>query len=222
MAYFILLKKDQKTAEHLVRIFAHEIWRFYGILTDIISDCDSRFTSTEWKQFLGILGVRPQISMSFHPQTDGQTERINQMIEAYLRSFINYEMDKWVRLLPMAEFAYNNSTTQATSMSPFFANYGRHPGYTNPSTTPMNDNTQEGYINHIVSVQGLVTRNLKATQERMKKYADLKHKDAPEFKIGDLIMLDGRHIQTRWPKEKLDHKKHGPFTIEKVVLPTAM
>jgi hypothetical protein len=105
MAHFIPLKKEQKTAEHLVRIFACEIWRFHGIPTDIISDRDSRFTSTEWKQFLGILGVRPRMSMSFHPQIDGQTERINQTIEAYLRSFINYEMDNWVGLLPMAEFA---------------------------------------------------------------------------------------------------------------------
>jgi hypothetical protein len=57
MAHFIPLKKEQKTAEHLVKIFAREIWRFHGIPTDIISDRDSRFTSTEWKQFLGILGV---------------------------------------------------------------------------------------------------------------------------------------------------------------------
>jgi hypothetical protein len=56
----------------------------------------------------------------------------------------------------------------------------------------------------------------------MKKYADLKHKDAPEFTIGDLVMLDGRHIQTRWPKDKLDHKKHSPFAIEKVISPIAM
>jgi hypothetical protein len=68
----------------------------------------------------------------------------------------------------------------------------------------------------------LVIRNLKATQERMKKYADLKHKDTPEFKIGDLVMLDGRHIQTRRLKDKLDHKKHSPFTIEKEVSPIAM
>jgi hypothetical protein len=86
----------------------------------------------------------------------------------------------------------------------------------------MNNDTQEGYINHIVLVQGLVTRNLKATQERMKKYADLKCKDTPEFKIRDLVMVDGRHIQTRQLKDKLDHKKHGPFTIEKVVLLIAM
>jgi hypothetical protein len=162
------------------------------------------------------------MSTSFHPQTDGQTERINQTIETYLRSFINYEMDNWVRLLPMAEFAYNNSVTQATGMSPFFANYGRHPGCINPSSIPMSDDTQEGYINHLISVQGLVTRNLKATQERMKKYADLKRKDAPEFNIGDLVMLNRRHIQTRWLKDKLDHKKHGPFAIEKVVSLTAM
>jgi hypothetical protein len=107
-------------------------------------------------------------------------------------------------------------------MSPFFANYGHHLGCTNPSTTPTNDDTQEGYINHIVSVQGLVTRNLKATQERMKKYTDLKYKDAPEFKIGDLVMLDRIHIQARWLKDKLNHKKHGPFAIEKVISPTAM
>jgi hypothetical protein len=162
------------------------------------------------------------MSTSFHPQADGQTERINQTIKAYLRSFINYEMDNWFRLLPMAEFAYNNSVTEATGMSPFFANYGQHLGYTNPSTMPMSNNTQQGYINHLVSVQGLVTRNLKATQERMKRYADLKRKDAPEFKIRNLVMLDRRHIQTRWPKDKLDHKKHSPFTIEKVMLLTAI
>jgi hypothetical protein len=60
MAHFIPLHKDQKTAEHLVKIFAREIWRFHGIPTDIISDRDSRFTSMEWKQFLGILGISPR------------------------------------------------------------------------------------------------------------------------------------------------------------------
>jgi hypothetical protein len=131
-------------------------------------------------------------------------------------------MNNWVRLLPIAEFAYNTLITQATGMSPFFANYGQYPGCTNPSTMPMNDNTQDRYINHIISVQGIVTRNLKATQERMKKYADLKCKDAPEFKIGNLVILGGRHIPTRWPKDKLNLRKHSPFTIEKAVSLTAI
>jgi hypothetical protein len=78
------------------------------------------------------------------------------------------------------------------------------------------------YIHYLLSIQELVKKNLKTTQERMKKYADLKRKDAPEYKVGDLVMLDGRNIQTGRPKDKLDHKKHGPFAIEKVVSPTAM
>jgi hypothetical protein len=79
-------------------------------------------------------------------------ERINQTIEAYLRSFINYEMGNWVGLLPMAGFAYNNSVRQATSISPFYDNYGRHPGSTNPGSMPNSDDNEVGYINHLVSV----------------------------------------------------------------------
>jgi len=67
------------------------------------------------------------MSTAFHPQTDGQTERLNQTIEAYLETFICKEQNDWVRLLPMAEFTYNNSTTTGNGMSPFYANYGFHP-----------------------------------------------------------------------------------------------
>jgi hypothetical protein len=67
----------------------------------------------------------------------------------------------------------------------------------NPGSMPNCEDNEVGYINYLLSIQGLVTRNLKATQERMKKYADLKCKDAPEYKVRDLVMLDGRNIQTR-------------------------
>jgi len=70
----------------------------------------------------------------FHPQTDGQTERLNQMIKTYLRAFVSKEQDDWVGLLPMAEFAYNNLTTRGNGMSPFYANYGFHPAAINPAS----------------------------------------------------------------------------------------
>jgi len=72
MAHFVPLK--EKTAADLAVIFAREIWRHHGIPTDIVSDRDSRFTSETWKEFLGLLGIRPRMSTAFHPQTDGQTE----------------------------------------------------------------------------------------------------------------------------------------------------
>jgi len=117
MAHFLLLRKEGKKAADLAVIFAREIWKFYGLPTDIVSDRDSHFTSETWKEFLRLSGIQPRMSTAFHPQTDGQTERLNQMIEAYLRAFVSQEQDDWVRLVPMAEFAYNNSITTGNGMS---------------------------------------------------------------------------------------------------------
>jgi len=79
------------------------------------------------------------MSTAFHPQTDGKTERLNQTIEAYLRAFVAKDQDDWVNLLPMAEFAYNNSVTTGNGMSPFYANYGFHPVATDlASMEPLN------------------------------------------------------------------------------------
>jgi len=93
MAHFLPLQKDGKTTADLAIIFAREIWKHHGLPTDIVSDRDSRFTSEVWKEFLRLLEIRPRMSTGFHPQTDGQTERLNQTIEAYLRAFVSREQD---------------------------------------------------------------------------------------------------------------------------------
>lgn len=80
MAHFIPLPKDDTTAADLAKTFAHEIWRFHGIPSDIVSDMDLRFTSGTWKDLIGLLGIRPCKSTSFHPETDRQMERLNQII----------------------------------------------------------------------------------------------------------------------------------------------
>jgi hypothetical protein len=91
MAHFIPLKKMDKKAEDLETIFAREIWRLGRILADIISDRDSRFTSKFWMSLIVTLGIRPRMSTAFHPQTDDQTECVNQMSETFLQSFINLQ-----------------------------------------------------------------------------------------------------------------------------------
>jgi hypothetical protein len=70
MAHLIPLQKDGKTTEDLARIFTREIWKLHGLPTDIVSDRDSRFTSTTWKAFIGTLAIKPRISTAFYPQTD--------------------------------------------------------------------------------------------------------------------------------------------------------
>jgi transposase InsO family protein len=127
MVHFIPLMKNEKRAENLTLVFAHEIWRLHAISTDIVSDRDSQFSSKFWNAFLIAIGVKLRTSTAFHPETDGQTERVNQTIKAFLRVFVNLEMNDSVELMPMAEFAYNNSRTTTTGHSPFYANYGFNP-----------------------------------------------------------------------------------------------
>ncbi|KAI0990791.1 hypothetical protein K3495_g17396, partial [Podosphaera aphanis] len=70
------------------------------------------------------------MSTAFHPETDGQTERFNAVMEQYLRSYVSYQQDDWVKWLPMAEFAANNQISTSTQATPFFGNYGFHPRFT--------------------------------------------------------------------------------------------
>ena len=85
------------------------------------------FTSHFWRRLLELCGIQANSSTAFHPQTDGQTERLNSVLEQYLRIYTDYQQSDWASLLPLAEFSYNNSRHSATTISPFFANYGFHP-----------------------------------------------------------------------------------------------
>ena len=69
-------------------------------------------------------------TLGYHPEGDGQTERMNQTLEQYLRVYCNYQQDNWSKLLPLAEFAYNNTPSATTGVSPFFTNKGYHPNIT--------------------------------------------------------------------------------------------
>jgi len=127
MAHFVPLKSDAKKAPNLARIFLREVWSLHGLPSTIVSDRDTRFTSRFWETITSILKIKRGMSTAFHPQTDGQTERVNQSIEPYLRMFCNYESNNWSEMLPMGEYAYNNSLTMATGLSPFYTNYDFHP-----------------------------------------------------------------------------------------------
>ena len=222
MAHFLPLRKEGKTAADLAVVFAREIWRHHRLPTDIVSDRDSQFTSEVWQEFLRLSGIRPRMSTAFHPQTDGQTERLNQTIEAYLRVFVQHEQNDWVSLLPMAEFAYNNSVTIGNGMTPIFANYGFHPAAVDPPTEEPLNPASTIYAHWMQTVFNESRRGLEAAQERMCRYTDPERKTPPVYQVGDLVILSGRNIKTRRPTRKLDHKNHGPFQIEKIISPLAV
>ena len=128
MAHFIPMVTGEKSpAKDLTITFAREIWRLHGLRSDIVSVRGSVFFSDFWKELMEHLGVDMNLSTAFHPQTDGQTESVNQVLEGYLRHYSNFQQDDWAELLPLAEHAYNTATSESMKVSPFFANYGFNP-----------------------------------------------------------------------------------------------
>jgi hypothetical protein len=106
---------ESSNAEQLADTVIRVLVSHFGMPEQWITDRDKLFTSTFWKSLMGKLGVHHKMSTSFHPQTDGQTERVNQIVEQYIRCFTDYGQTNWVKLLPMAQFAYNKLITSQYS-----------------------------------------------------------------------------------------------------------
>ena len=114
------------TAPALAKIILNVIVWHYGLPNSIVSDCSSVFTSKFYSSLYYFLSIKQILSTAFHSPTDGQPERQNNTIKAYLRAFVNFEQNNWARLLPMVEFVYNNAKNANMGYKPFKLNCGYH------------------------------------------------------------------------------------------------
>jgi len=117
------------TAEELGTLFCDRVFRYHRLPETIVSDRELPFASHFWKHQCSYLKIDAQLSTAFHPQTDGQTERVNAVVEQHLHAYVMYLQDDWANFLFLAEFAGNNQVSDTTTMSPFFTNFGFHPRY---------------------------------------------------------------------------------------------
>ena len=222
MAHFIPCTTSISASE-TADLFYRHVFRLHGMPQDIISDRGPQFVSHFWKQFFKLLQVEIKLSSAFHPQTDGQTERVNQILEQYLRCFINYQQDNWYEFLPLAEFAYNNSMHSSTLQSPFYINYGFHPRFS-PALVPVQVSqvpAAEDKIAQLTQIQDTLVQTLSHAQEKYKYHADKARMESPVYKPGDKVWLLRYHIQTSRPNKKLDFKRLGPFSVLKQINPVA-
>ena len=219
MAHFIPTTTTV-TAEGIASLFFEHVFTKHGTPVDIVSDRGSKFTSQFFTSLGELLGIKLNFSTPYHPQTDGQTERVNQSLEQYLRFYVNYNQDNWAKLLPLAEFAYNNSPHSSTKLSPFFANMGFHPNLSVVnSSVPSPLVTQQGA--QLQDIQEYLKNELAIAQEQYKLHADKNRLPAPNFKVGDLVWLSTKNIHTTRPSKKLDSRRIGPFPIISKVSPLA-
>jgi len=211
MAHFTVTNSNI-TAEGTADLYLKNIFKGPGLPEDIVSDRGSQFVAKFTRRLLELVGVKGNRSTAYHPQSDGQTEWMNQTME-------QYHQDDWSQLLPLAEFVYNNAKSASTGVSPFYANYGYHPratlkivpdkGRENPAA--------EAYIDHIRRAYEKLRTTLDRAQARDKREFDKNVVPGPEFKVGDLVWLNRQNIEMIRPSQKLDQRRLGPFEIVEVV-----
>ncbi|MBW0502359.1 hypothetical protein O181_042074 [Austropuccinia psidii MF-1] len=162
-----------------------------------------------------ILKISTDLSTAYHPETDGQTERVNQILEQYLRMYVSYHQDYWNTWLPLAEFAYNNSDHSSTTQSPVFTVYGRDPPF---DSVHITKDTPAGRLStKIQSVQKDFKRELEVAINQFKRYADKSRASPPVFNAGDMVWLSSKNIKSVRPTKKLSERWLDPFPILKKV-----
>jgi hypothetical protein len=210
------------TASQTAHLFFKEVVRLHGVPAAIISDRDPRFTSKFWQQLWKQFGTQLKMSTSYHPQTDGQTERTNRTVEQMLRPFVNNNANDWDRHLPAVEMAINSSKQSSTGQTPFQLNYGRDISL--PLDIALRSAIQQsevpGAAELIQQWQSNITaarESMQIAQQRQKQEAD-KHRREVHYKVGDRVMLNN----SDWLKSgrKLLPKYWGPFKV--IAVPSAV
>jgi hypothetical protein len=215
VAHFIPVKTTYHGPK-LAELYMERIVCLHGVPKKIVSDRGSQFTSHFWKAVHESLGTKLNFSTAYHPQTDGQTERTNQVLEDMLRACALQYGTSWDKSLPYAEFSYNNSYQQSLKMAPFEALYGRK------CRTPLFwDQTGESQVfgtdvlRNAEDQVRVIRENLRVAQSRQKSYADNRRRDLV-FEVGDYVYLKVspmRSVKRFNMKGKLAPRYVGPFKV---------
>lgn len=226
MRHYIPCRKDGNTKDQAL-LFIRDVWKLHGLPESIVSDRGSTFVNAFWDAICSQLRIQVSLSTAYHPESDGQTEIANSFLEQYLRQYVNFAQDDWVKWLPLAEFAANNATSSSTNMTPFFANYAFHPRMSFSPPRPVaigasqhiRTQHQDGidFVKKMNDIFDVLHDNLQTTQISQEEQANANRQPHPAYRPGDEVYLDSRNITSSRPIKKLDNKFYGPYKIEKVL-----
>jgi len=200
-----------------ILVFRNNVWKRHGLPESIISDWGPQFAAGIMQELNKMLGIESKLSTAFHPQTDGQTERVNQELEQYLRMFIDHRQKQWPEWLGTAEFTYNNKVHLSTRTSPFKTNYRQDPRMGFEGKKKGKYMGAEKFVEKMKEIQEEAKAALGKAQEDMKKYANRRGSEVDEYKVGDLVMLstkDLKYQMVRRRTEKLTERFVGPYKIQ--------
>jgi hypothetical protein len=206
----IPMAKTDGAKESAIKLVDEWICSGKGIPEVIVSDRDARFTATLWKEMVNRMQIQMVMSTARHQQTNGQSEHTVKMAKSCLRAFANYKGKNWLEMIPLIEYALNNSITSATGFSPFALAYGLNPD----KVLPMMDADLQSEIQERIRVAQV---KLARQQDKMEAQANLTRSIPIPIKPGERALLKRDGIQ--WPADtqadkKLLSKYLGPFTVK--------
>src|SRR6266536_63615 len=213
--------RDTITAKELVPVFLMHVARHVGLPDSIVTDCGPQFISDFWNEVCKRLKIKVKLSTANHPQTDGQTEIVNQYFDQRLRPYINYYQDDWDKWVAMFDYQQAALWHETTGQSPFMTEKGYEPRTSFDWDTPVSAHTPKERLNQ-EEAKALVTR-LHESWERaksgmthsQKRYAIQanKHRRAINFRVGDKVWVSTKHWTTDRPSKKLANQMDGPYEI---------
>jgi hypothetical protein len=185
----------------------------------LISDRGTVWNSKFSRAVFNNYGVELNLNSPYHPETDGQTERMNRLLEDMLRHYISPTQNDWNEWLPLLQFATNNSWQESIQSTPFFLNTGAHP--VNPSTAPLHPDWSAPGATNLAKQIHIALRNsrvcMRSAQQRQKIYADQRRRHATSHP-GELVLLQAKNFRFTAPgKKKLFPKFIGPFTVIRMI-----
>uniref|UniRef100_A0A670J9K7 Gypsy retrotransposon integrase-like protein 1 n=1 Tax=Podarcis muralis TaxID=64176 RepID=A0A670J9K7_PODMU len=183
------------SAEETAKLFVEHVFRLHGAPLRIVSDRGRNFTSRFWRKLMSLLDVEVSFSTARHPETNGQAERANSILQQYLRCYVDDRENDWVDKLALAEFAYNNAEHVSTGMSPFMANYGCHPrAFPGEGAGRWSVPAAEEFVEEMEALHQQLKLNLERAKEEYKRQADKHRREGETIRVGDQVWLSTRGL----------------------------
>ena len=211
--------KTSINATEFAQLYIDTVVKHHGMTTKMVSDRDARFTGHFLRELTTLMGTKQALSTAFHPQTDGQTERMNRVVEDMIRHYVGPYHDDWDRSLSLVEFAINNAWQESIQTTPFLAHQGYDPRTPLTGGVARKCPAAQAFWDKHTERRDYCIKFMQAAQERQKAYANRSQRDV-KFATGDAVMLSTTNVKFKATgKAKFMPRFMGPFIVTEVYGP---